>query len=94
MKPLFASLNTMGTDAARATALTVAQIERAGKVVDDLATRAEGAMNLVQSALIAPAREGIALVSGLKAALAAVRETREGRAVLHGRAEDEDALFI
>lgn len=93
MKPLFASLNAIGTDAARATAMTVAQIERAEKVVDNLTVRADATLNLVQNALVAPAREGAALVSGLKAALSSVREMREGRAAA-SRTEDEDALFI
>jgi hypothetical protein len=94
MKPLVASLNAISTDAARATALTVAQLERADKAVDDLATRAEATMNLVQNALVAPAREGVALVSGLKAALASVREMKDRRSGASGRADDEDALFI
>jgi hypothetical protein len=72
----------------------VAQLERADKVVDDLATRADATISLVQNALVAPAREGIALVSGLKAALASVRDMRERRSGPQGRAEDEDALFI
>jgi hypothetical protein len=94
MKPVFASLHAIGSDAARATALTVAQIERAEKVVDNFTIRADQTMNLVQNALVAPAREGAALVSGLKAALTSVRDMRERRAAGQGRGEDEDALFI
>jgi hypothetical protein len=50
-------------------------------------------VNLVQSSVFAPAREGRALLSAARAAFQAVRELRKARG-RQTRGEDEDALFI
>jgi hypothetical protein len=46
---------------------------------------------MVQSSIVAPAREGRAMMSAFKAALQVLRDLRRGR---QGRGDDEDALFI
>jgi hypothetical protein len=89
VKPLFGHLNAIGRDAARAAQLASAQVERA----DKLFVRIDDTLNLVQSSVLAPAREGRALLSAVRAAFHAVRELRQARA-RQARSEDEDALFI
>jgi hypothetical protein len=42
----------------------------------------------------APAREGRALLTGLRAAIQALRELRQDARSRQSRSEDEDALFI
>jgi hypothetical protein len=93
VKPLFGHLNAIGRDAARAAQLASAQVERADKLFSDLAVRVDETLNLVQASVVAPAREGRALLSALRAAFQAVREVRQARA-RQTRSEDEDALFI
>jgi len=93
VKPLFGHLNAIGRDAARAAQLATAQVERADKLFADLSARLDETMNLVQASVIAPAREGRALLAAMRAAFQAVREMRHARA-RQTRSEDEDALFI
>jgi hypothetical protein len=91
VKPLFGHLNAIGNDASRAVALATAQVERADKLFSDLTVRVEETVNMVQSSIVAPAREGRAMMSAFKAALQVLRDLRRGR---QGRGDDEDALFI
>ena len=92
LSPVFASLHAIAQDAARAASLTTAQVERVDRLFADAALRVDETLKLVQSAVAAPAREGAALVSGLRAALNAIRS---GMRSPRGRtADDEDALFI
>jgi hypothetical protein len=92
LKPLFTNVNAISRDASRAVALAAVQVERADRLFADLAARIEQLAGALQANLVAPAREGRALMAALRAAIAAIKEARvrSGR----GRAEDEDALFI
>ena len=92
LKPLSANLNAIGRDASRAMALAAAQVERADRLFADVATRIEQTVTTVQASLIAPAREGRAVLEALRAILSTIREARSR--VRRPRAEDEDALFI
>jgi len=93
VKPLFGHLNAIGADASRAVALATAQVERADKLFAEVAVRVEQTMNVVQSSIGGPAREGRAMMGAFRAALQAIRELRNGRA-RQGRGDDEDPLFI
>jgi len=93
VKPLFGHLNAIGNDASRAVALATAQVERADKLFADLAARVDQTLNVVQSSIAAPAREGRAMVSAFRAALQVLRDLRTSRG-RQGRGDDEDALFI
>jgi hypothetical protein len=93
MKPLFGHLDAIGRDAARATSLAAAQVERADGLFADLAQRAESAMDSVQRAAGMPAREGAAILAGFRAALSTLR-TMQGTRPRRARGEDEDALFV
>ena len=93
--PVFAHLQTLSAEAARASTLAAQQVERADRLFADLSVRVEDTMAAVQSAVITPAREGLAVVAGLKAALGALRDLKAspgGRG--RGRADDDDPLFI
>jgi len=93
VKPLFGHLNAIGADDSRAVALATAQVERADKLFAEVAVRVEQTMNVVQSSIGGPAREGRAMMGAFRAALQAIRELRNGRA-RQGRGDDEDPLFI
>lgn len=92
LTPLFGHLDAIGRDAARASAVAVAQVERADELFADFGLRVERTMDVVQHAAGMPAREGAAILAGVRAALRSLRTVRYGRP--RGRSEDEDALFI
>lgn len=92
IKPLLANLTEVSQNAVRASSLAVEQVERADKMFANVATRVDETFTLVQTAIVAPAREGRAIVSAVRAAAAAFREMRAARK--RARAEEEDALFI
>lgn len=92
IKPLLANLTQASEHAAHASSLAAQQVERADRLFADTANRIDETFALVQAAVVAPAREGRAIVSGVRAAIAAFRELRAARA--RSRMEEEDALFI
>jgi hypothetical protein len=92
LKPLFTHANAIGRDAARAMALATAQVERVDKLFADLVVRIDQTVATVQANLIAPAREGRAVLAALRAVLSALRTARDR--ARQQRADDEDALFI
>jgi hypothetical protein len=93
VKPLIGHLDAIGRDAARATSLAAAQVERADGLFADLAQRLESTMDAVQSAAGMPVREGAAIMAGFRAAFSTLRSKRGTRG-RRARGEDEDALFI
>ena len=94
MGSIMESLNAVARDAARATALAAVQVERVDRLFADLTVRVEQTAATVQKAIIAPLREGAAVMAGLRAAVAALKEL-SGRSGASGtRSEEEDALFI
>ena len=95
MAPLVANLQTIGAEAARASALATAQVERADRLFAGVSTRIEETTAVVQHAIMAPAREGLAVMAGLRAALTSLRDVRLAAAGRRsGRAEEDDPLFI
>jgi len=94
VKPLVGHLTAIGRDAARASQLATAQVERADKLFGDVAFRFEQTLAGVQASISGPAREGRALLSAFRAAFQALRELRRDGRPRQGRGDDEDALFI
>jgi hypothetical protein len=95
LKPVFSNLQTISAEAARASALAAAQVERADQLFADVSRKVEDTVTIVQQAVVTPAREGLAIVTGLRAAIGSLREARgavAGRPA--GRSDDEDPLFI
>jgi hypothetical protein len=92
IQPVVASLQALTADAARATALAVTQVERADRLFSDLSRRVEQTLVTVQETLLAPAREGFAWLSGLKAVLATLRDLKPSPQP--AGVDEDDALFI
>ena len=92
--PVLASLQTVGADAARATALAAAQMERADRLFADVSQRIQETSVILQESVVTPAREGAAVVAGVRAAIAALRDVRPGVRRRASRADEEDPLFI
>jgi hypothetical protein len=93
VQPLLRQLEALGREASRTASLATAQVERADALFADFTQRLGTTVDSVQHTMAAPARETVALLKGLQAAVAAIRSGRSsGRS--RGRGEDEDALFI
>jgi hypothetical protein len=92
LAPVFGHVNAIARDASHAAALATAQIERADRLFADLARKIDQTITLVQDNIMAPAREGKALLNALRAAVDALRNARRNRP--RHRSEEEDALFI
>jgi hypothetical protein len=96
VQEISAKVNQISTDAARATAIATAQVERAAVVMDDVAQRVDETLTTVQDTILGPARSGMAIFQGLKAALGSFFE-RDRRPHRHGPSPDvgeDDASFI
>jgi len=94
MSPLLTSLNAIGKDAARAATLATAQVERVDQLFGDVAQRLDATLGVIQNAISAPAREGAALMVGLRAAVDALRRSIANRPSRTRTSDEEDALFI
>lgn len=99
VKPLLANLTAVTAEASKAASLAAAQVERFDKLAADMTARVDQALSSAQQLVTGPAREGMAIVAGLRAALSAFRALREAsrrrtaaRSV--AREEDEESLFI
>ncbi|MBI2223244.1 MAG: hypothetical protein HYU53_18805 [Acidobacteria bacterium] len=93
MKPLVARAHAIAEDAQRVATLAAAQVERVDTLMSDLTRRVDETAGVLQRAIVAPAREGMALIAGLKAGFALLRGNRPSTSG-SGRLEEEDALFI
>jgi hypothetical protein len=94
MVPIFGHLNAIARDAARATALAGTQVERADRLLADVAERIEQILVTVQTTLVAPAREGRALVNALRIGFRTLLDLRSRGRRPRPRSDDDDALFI
>lgn len=93
IRPLISKVTAVADEASRTAGLATAQAQKVDRLVTDLARRVDDTAAVVQQAIIMPAREGLAIVAGLKAGLAAIRGFREMRA-RQRQAEEEESLFI
>ncbi len=94
IRPVFENLSAMTADAARAASLAATQVERADRMFEDLSQRVDVALNTLQDRVLTPAREGAALLAGLRAALGVFRDPPATRRKRPSSVEEEDALFI
>jgi hypothetical protein len=101
VRPIVANLQTLSADAARATAAATAQVERAQKTVDALmnrvdtvGARVEQTVQMLQNGILAPAREGYAIMQAIRAIFSSSRPSRQAPRTRPVSAEEEDALFI
>jgi hypothetical protein len=93
IRPLVANATAVSGNAVKASELALAQIERVDRVFTDVVQRIDDTSRLVQGTILAPVREGRALLAAVGAALGAVRDVRESRARSLG-VDDDDPLFI
>lgn len=97
VKPLIANLTTVSSEAARAAAMAAAQIERFDKVFSELTQRVDHMLAAAQEFVTGPARQGMAVMTGVKAMIDAFRGIREAsrrRSASRPTVDDEESLFI
>ena len=97
IKPLLANLTAMSAEAARAAALAAKQAERLDRVFGELVERVDTTLAAAQEFVTGPARQGMAVVAGIKAVLEAFRGFREAsrrRAAARPVVDEEESLFI
>jgi hypothetical protein len=93
IRPLIARATSIADEAQRTAVLATAQAQKIDRLVTDLTARVDETSMVIQQAIVTPAREGLAVWAGVKAALTALRGFRDFRA-RGGAVDDEDALFI
>lgn len=93
LRPLISRANGIADEAHKTATLATAQAEKIDRLVTDLTRRVDETSVVIQEAILTPAREGMAIIAGVKAALSALRGLRDLRG-RSSRIEDEDALFI
>lgn len=91
MKPVFTSVQSIARDAARATTLAAAQVERVDRALTEAGRRIQSAVNTFDG--IAGPLKGLGWISIFRAVFKLIRKFRGGRR-RRARTEDEDALFI
>ena len=67
----------MSEEAARAAAQAAAQVDRLDAMVASVARRVEDTAATVQQTILQPARDGLALLNGLRSVIASFREPRQ-----------------
>ena len=92
VQPLIDRINVIGADAARISALAVQQAEKADVAFSSATQRVDQTLAVVQNAVVAPAREGMALAAALRAAVGSIKNGVRRRPRAAG--EEDDALFI
>lgn len=93
IRPLIARASALAEEASKTATLATAQAQKIDRLVTDLARRVDETSVIIQQAIVAPAREGIAIVAALKAGFGALRGLRDPRGRAAG-VDEEDALFI
>ena len=97
IKPLIANLTAMSSEAARAAALAAKQAERIDKVFGELVERVDQTLAAAQEFVTGPARQGMAIMAGVKAVVDTFRGLREAsrrRTASRAAVEEEESLFI
>ncbi len=99
LKPVLSNLTSLSAEATRAASSAAGQVDRLDRLFSDLTTRIDQTVGTAQRIVSGPAREGMAIVAGLKAAVSALQGMREAtRRRKATRAssfeEEEESLFI
>jgi hypothetical protein len=98
IKPLIANLSALSSEAARAAALAAKQAERLDRVFGEMVDRVDKTLAVAHEFVTGPARQGMAIMAGIKAVLDAFRGLREAsrrrRDASRPAIDEEDSLFI
>jgi ribosomal protein L17 len=93
IRPLIVKANAIADEASRTAVLATTQVQKIDRLVTDLAKRVDETSAVVQQAIVTPAREGLAIMAAVKAAVNTLRAGTDWRRRT-SRSEEEDPLFI
>lgn len=97
IKPLLTNLTALTGEAARTAALAAKQVERFDQVFADLTSRVDQTVAAAQAFVTGPARQGLAIFSGVSALVNSLRGLREAsrrRQASRPVVDEEESLFI
>jgi hypothetical protein len=102
VRPIVANLQKVSEEAARASALAAAQVDRLDSLVAGVSRRVEDTATTLQQIILQPARDGLALLSTLKNVISSFQDLRQPKSPREpkatqeprGRAAPDDDLFI
>jgi hypothetical protein len=96
MKPLITNLTNLSSEAARTAELASRQVERADRIFSDLTARVDQTLAVAQQFVQGPAKNGMALLTGVQAAVSAIKGIREAsrRRRKTSPGVEDDSLFI
>ena len=97
IKPLLANLTALSSEAARTAALAAKTVERFDHVLGELIQRVEVTLAAAQEFVTGPARQGMAIMAGVKTVIdtfRSLRETSRRRAANRPVVDEEESLFI
>jgi len=96
IKPLIANLTSLTAEAARSAELASRQVERVDRLFSDITLRVDQTLAVAQQFVQGPARNGMALLSGVQAAVSAFKGIREAsrRRRKTSPGVEDDSLFI
>jgi hypothetical protein len=97
IKPLIANLSVLSSEAARAAALAARQAERLDHVFGELVDRVDKTLAVAQDFVTGPARQGMAILAGVKAIVDSFRSLRQAsrrRGASRPAIDEEESLFI
>jgi hypothetical protein len=94
VRPLMEQVRRIAYEAERASQLATAQVARVDQMLASVALRVEETVDVVQSALVGPIRQGAAIVTAVRAALSVLRswQRRPRRSVREEH--HEDPMFV
>ena len=100
VRPIVTNLQTISSDAARATASAAAQVQRAEQTVtsvlervDAVSARVEETLQTIQQGILAPARDGFALIQAFRSIFSSMARGSAPRS-RPSVSDEDDALFI
>ena len=91
--PFLGRAHEMSADAARATRLAVAQVERADELMTRVACRAEELLDVAQHVVVEPARQGLALLDALRAMFSHETQPTATQTADTESTEEDEAAF-
>lgn len=97
IKPLLANVASVTNEAARAAAVASRQVDRADQLFGDVIARVDDTISTAQHLLEGPARNSMAILTGVRAAVSALKGMRESsrrRRTMGHAVDDEESLFI
>jgi putative heme degradation protein len=94
VQPIVANLQKVSADAARASDAAAVQVERAGRLLEEVTSRVDETVASLQAGVLGPARDLFAFLDSLKSVFAAFRGDGRARGSRGAHPDDDDALFI